>query len=150
MPEQNFVLEDESRLQLQSDKNTAHRFVAFLDIMGFKDRVGRTSHSRLLAQLTDFNKAITGYIGKYQNTEIQLAQFSDSIVLFSNDITQKSLKTLAEVTRGIMQTAIKLQIPLKGAIAQGQITCDIPKQLFFGQALIDAYLLEEIYIIMAS
>lgn len=61
MPEQNFVLEDESRLQLQSDKNTAHRFVAFLDIMGFKDRVGRTSHSRLLAQLTDFNKAITGY-----------------------------------------------------------------------------------------
>ena len=143
MPEQNFVLEDESRLQLQSDKNTAHRFVAFLDIMGFKDRVGRTSHSRLLAQLTDFNKAITGYIGKYQNTEIQLAQFSDSIVLFSNDITQKSLKTLAEVTRGIMQTAIKLQIPLKGAIAQGQITCDIPKQLFFGQALIDAYLLEE-------
>ena len=34
-------------------------------------------------------------------------------------------------------------IPLKGAIARGMITCDSSKQLFFGQALIDAYLLEE-------
>lgn len=143
MAEQNLTLEDESSLQLQSDRNTANRFVAFLDIMGFKERVGRTSHNKLLDQLTKFNRDITSYIGKYQNSEIQLAQFSDSIVLFSNDATQKSLKTLAEVTRGIMQTAIKQQIPIKGAIAQGQITCDIPKQLFFGQALIDAYLLEE-------
>ena len=143
MPEQNIALEAESKLQLQEDKNTANRFVAFLDIMGFKERVARTNHSKLLAQLTNFNRDITSYIGKYQNTEIQLAQFSDSIVLFSNDATQKSLKTLAEVTCGIMQTAIKQQIPIKGAIAQGKITCDIPKQLFFGQALIDAYLLEE-------
>ncbi len=130
-------------MELQSDKNTTNRFVAFLDIMGFKDRVARTNHNKLLTQLSNFNKDITGYIGKRQDTEIQLAQFSDSIVLFSSDSTQKSLKALAEVTRNIMQTAIKQQIPLKGAIAQGQITCDFPKQLFFGQALIDAYLLEE-------
>lgn len=143
MPKQDIVSEGESNLLLQTDKNTADRFVAFLDIMGFKERVARTEHSQLLTQLTNFNRAITGYIGKYQATEIQLAQFSDSIVLFSNDTTLNSLETLADVTRGIMQTAIKLQIPIKGAIAQGQITCDIPKQLFFGQALIDAYLLEE-------
>lgn len=143
MPKQDIVSEGESNLLLQTDKNTADRFVAFLDIMGFKERVARTEHSQLLTQLTNFNRAITGYIGKYQATEIQLAQFSDSIVLFSNDTTLNSLETLADVTRGIMQTAIKQQIPIKGAIAQGQITCDIPKQLFFGQALIDAYLLEE-------
>ena len=143
MPELDIELEDESKLLLQADKNTADRFVAFLDIMGFKDRVARTNHAQLLDQLTNFNREITSYIGKYKNSEIQLAQFSDSIVLFSNDTTSISLQTLAEVTRGIMQTAINLQIPMKGAIAQGKITCDIPKQLFFGQALIDAYLLEE-------
>ena len=143
MPELDIELEDESKLLLQADKNTADRFVAFLDIMGFKDRVARTNHAQLLEQLTNFNREITSYIGKYKNSEIQLAQFSDSIVLFSNDTTSISLQTLAEVTRGIMQTAINLQIPMKGAIAQGKITCDIPKQLFLGQALIDAYLLEE-------
>ncbi len=57
--------------------------------MGFKERVARTNHSRLREQLTDFNKDITTHIGKYQNSEIQLAQFSDSIVLFSKDATQK-------------------------------------------------------------
>lgn len=31
--------EEESSLQLQTSKNTTERFVAFLDIMGFKDRV---------------------------------------------------------------------------------------------------------------
>lgn len=145
MAEQIIVsVEDESSLQLQEDdKKTSNRFVAFLDIMGFKERVARTNHSKLREQLTNFNKDITSHIGKYPNTEIQLAQFSDSIVLFSKDATQTSLKTLAEVACGIMQTAIKQQIPIKGAIAQGQITCDFPKQLFFGQALIDAYLLEE-------
>ena len=145
MAEQNIVsIEDESNLQLQiDDRNTSNRFVAFLDIMGFKERVARTNHSELRKLLTDFNKDITTHIGKYQNSEIELSQFSDSIVLFSKDDNQESLKTLAEVARGIMQTAIKRHIPIKGAIAQGQLTCDMPKQLFFGQALIDAYLLEE-------
>ena len=137
------ALEGESNLRLQSEKNTTNRFVAFLDIMGFKERVARTKHEELLSQLTKFNRDITSFIGKYQNSEIQLAQFSDSIVLFSNDDTSQSLTTIAEVTCGIMQAAIKQKIPIKGAIAQGEITCDIPKQLFFGQALIDAYLLEE-------
>lgn len=137
------ILEGENGIQPQVDKNTTNRFVVFLDIMGFKDRVSRTTHNNLLAQLTNFNKSIIGCIGKYQNADIQLAQFSDSIVLFSNDTTLKNLKIIAEVTSDIMRVAIKLQIPIKGAIAQGKITCDIPKQLFFGQALIDAYLLEE-------
>lgn len=53
------------------------------------------------------------------------------------------MKAIAEVVSSVMRIAIQQQIPLKGAIAQGQITCDISKQLFFGQALIDAYLLEE-------
>ena len=34
-------------------------------------------------------------------------------------------------------------IPLKGAIAAGRMTCNQIKQLYFGQALIDAFLLEE-------
>lgn len=79
------ALEGESNLRLQSEKNTTNRFVAFLDIMGFKERVARTKHEELLSQLTKFNRDITSFIGKYQNSEIQLAQFSDSIVLFSND-----------------------------------------------------------------
>ena len=57
----------------------------------------------------------------------------------------KILDEISNVAKQIMISAIKREkpIPLKGALAEGDITCDMVKQLFFGQALIDAYLLEE-------
>ena len=142
------VILDESsskagELKLIETPVSANRYVVFLDIMGFKDRVARNKHADLLEQLSKFNDEITRIIGQFGNSNIQLAQFSDSIVLFSNDTTENSLNNIAKAARGIMQNAIKQGIPLKGAIAQGEITCDKSKQLFFGQALIDAYLLEE-------
>ena len=146
-----------------------NRYVVFLDIMGFKERVARSSADNLYEELAVFNRDITKIIGsvskvKFTHTskydddsepkliakgdiedEILLAQFSDSIVLFSNDDTQKSLDSISKVAAGIMMSAIcrEKPIPLKGALAKGHITCDMSKQLFFGQALIDAYLLEE-------
>lgn len=108
--------EGESRSQLQSyDNNTADRYVVFLDIMGFKDRVARTGHDELLSLLNKFNNDITNYIRKYKGS-LELAQFSDSIVLFSSDDSESSLKTLAEITSGIMQTALMqpVPIPMKG------------------------------------
>lgn len=135
--------DDSIQLSVGPKGSTAERFVTFLDIMGFKDRVARTTHEDLLVQLSEFNRSVTLQVLRYSDKKIQLAQFSDSIVLFSNDDTPESLETIAKVSRSIMRDAIARQIPLKGAIAKGKITCDISKRLFFGQALIDAYLLEE-------
>lgn len=145
------------------------RFVVFLDIMGFKDRVARNTPENLYKELTAFNKDITNIINlskkidtknlsansgesdvnlvssEESTDKIMLAQFSDSIVLFSKDNSKDSLFAISDVVRQIMRSAISREtpIPLKGALAEGDITCDMSKQLFFGQALIDAYLLEE-------
>lgn len=134
--------EGESTLsQIQKEDVTAHRYVIFLDIMGFKDRVARNEHKDVFEQLSSLNRDITNIIGS--TTDVQIAQFSDSIVLFSKGIESQSLETISKIACGIMLKAIENKIPLKGAIAKGEITCDTSKQLFFGQALIDAYLLEE-------
>lgn len=153
------------------DLQKQERFVIFLDIMGFKDRVARNNHDELELELIEFNKSITSIIkdiysenisfeniekeessgslfalnNKKNKNNILLAQFSDSIVLFSVDNSSDSLRKIAEAASKIMEAAMKLDkpIPLKGALAEGRITCDMSKQLFFGQALIDAYLLEE-------
>lgn len=147
---------------------TRNRFVVFLDIMGFKDRVARNSAETLYDELTEFNKDITNIINEVQqikmdelpkdnssgngvikseteNNGIMLAQFSDSIVLFSQNDSKEDLLVICDVAAKIIKTAIHRNhpIPLKGALAEGIITCDMSKQLFFGQALIDAYLLEE-------
>lgn len=154
-------------------KNTSirNRYVAFLDIMGFKDRVARSTHETLYEELVSFNSRITSIISSIQKTDediagaegveegssgtdirlarqpdtIILSQFSDSIILFSNDDSQKSLEQISKVTMRIMRAAFDCDrpIPIKGALAKGTVTCDESKQLYFGQALIDAYLLEE-------
>lgn len=133
-----------SQVKIESkDLTTANRFVVFLDIMGFKNMVARQDHKEVLEKLQRLQKDISFYVSLHKMTNVQLAQFSDSIVLFSQDVSKDSFQALADIAASIMMTAIQQGIPLKGAIAKGKITCDIPKQLFFGQALIDAYLLEE-------
>lgn len=154
---------------MESVSQTKKRFVVFLDIMGFKDRVARNTQESLYKELTEFNRDITNIISstrkingrpsdkptdssqvvlktsEEESDEILLAQFSDSIVLFSNGNTKDNLLSISKVAKEIMLKALDREkpIPLKGALAEGDITCDMVKQLFFGQALIDAYLLEE-------
>lgn len=156
-------------MTMESYNQIQKRFVVFLDIMGFKDRVARSTAENLYAELTDFNRDITNIINSSKKVDtnklsrrsgeseislissddptnkVMLAQFSDSIVLFSSDNSADSLLAISNVAIQIMVSAINREkpIPLKGALAEGNITCDMPKQLFFGQALIDAYLLEE-------
>lgn len=154
---------------METPVQTKNRFVVFLDIMGFKERVARNTQDSLYKELTEFNRDITNIINSSKNiktepiskqddsseiglikselgtNEILLAQFSDSIVLFSNGNTKENLLSISDVARRIMLSAVNREkpIPLKGALAEGCITCDMVKQLFFGQALIDAFLLQE-------
>lgn len=130
---------------IEIDESTKERFVVFLDIMGFKDRVARNKHEKILKQLETFQNTISSYVSEYQESNIQLSLFSDSILIFSQDDSIDSLKSIAAISAKIMMSAFQQQetIPLKGAIAQGKVTCNQSKQLYFGQALIDAYLLEE-------
>ena len=44
---------------------TTERYIVFLDIMGFKDRVARTKHEDLLSMLNDFNQSISRHILKH-------------------------------------------------------------------------------------
>lgn len=137
---------DESRVKFAKRSNfTKDRFVAFLDIMGFKDRVARNEHDDVLKELEIFQSNISQYVSYHRDANIQIALFSDSILIYSQDDTSSSLHALADITCHIMMYAIQQEnpIPLKGAIAAGRMTCNQTKQLYFGQALIDAYLLEE-------
>lgn len=124
---------------------TTKRFVAFLDIMGFKDRVARNEHDEILKELEVFQSNISQYVSYHSEANVQISLFSDSILIYSQNDSVDSLHALADITSHIMMYAIHQEkpIPLKGAIAAGVMTCNPTKQLYFGQALIDAYLLEE-------
>lgn len=129
---------------------TAERFVVFLDILGFKDMVARNSHEEVYSRMTTLANT-KEYLKKltldakvdYPEVDLHVTSFSDSIVLFSNSDSEECLFVISLCASQLVEEALDDEIPIKGAIAYGKISVDIDKQIFFGQPLIDAYLLQE-------
>ena len=123
------------------------RYVAFLDILGFKDYVLRHSIDDVYMRL----KTLNGFrpeddCSDYDSEEgkrIKFTIFSDSIFIFSKDDTFLNLRFFLTYVKRVMRMALREEIPLKGAIAYGDIVVDEEQNLFCGQPIIDAYLLEE-------
>src|SRR4030042_1268597 len=133
-------------------------FVAFLDIMGFKDRLNRDGHENVQKLLESLNAEIENIkieakmilqeqLTPQKTTETKNTtptytipvSFSDSIILFSSDDSEDSALNIILDTADIIAKAISKEIPMKGAIAFGKMTTNTNTSLYLGQPLIDAY-----------
>ena len=138
---------------------TCKRFVAFLDIMGFKERMLRKRHEHVLETLKLFRKKVSpieieareALSGRKQSTAedvfgpsiVRPVFFSDSILLVSNDDSFGAAYQIIFNVQWILQQALRTQVPIKGAIACGKQTADFEDSLHFGAPLIDAYELQK-------
>lgn len=129
-----------------------NRFVGFLDILGFKDLVMRKSHDEIYTQLHAISKTKKWLenivqkednIEKFGNAEIYIVNFSDSIILFSKNDDIDNFKYFLLAMRWLFAKTIAKEIPLKGGFAHGEISVNQSEQIYFGQSIIDAYLIEE-------
>ncbi|MGB3606954.1 hypothetical protein [Psychroserpens sp.] len=129
-------------------KPTDRRFVAFLDILGFKDLVMRKSHDeiyQILNQISKSKKLIEegADLKEVGDAEVYVVSFSDSIVIFSKNDNIDNFNYFLLATRWLFTGAFNKQIPLKGALAYGEVSLNKTEQIYFGQPIIDAYLMEE-------
>lgn len=130
------------------------RFVGFIDIMGFKDLVARRPHQEIKHMLLQMNETRSillnlilakTYDGGVEitDTRVRSISFSDSVLFITKSDTPKDLFNLS-VALGICQAAtLQSGLPTKGAISHGKLTADFEHSIYFGQPLIDAYLLQE-------
>lgn len=132
-------------------KVTDNRFVAFIDILGFKDLVMRKTHEEIYDQLDKIsifkkiieNAAKNGDSLKESDAEIYSVSFSDSIVMFSKNDNVDNFRYFLIAVRYLFANAMKDGIPMKGSIAYGKISLNKSEQIYFGQPIIDAYFMEE-------
>ncbi|MES2656512.1 MAG: hypothetical protein V4620_13040 [Bacteroidota bacterium] len=129
---------------------TDKRFVVFLDIMGFKDFVARHTHDEvyeMMSRISLVKESIDELSARYTTStykdKLYTTSFSDSIILFSEDDSARSLEMIVSATSFLFSTAMGQSIPMKGAIAHGLMSVNKTQQIYVGQPLIDAYLLQE-------
>lgn len=138
-------------------QNECKRYVGFIDVMGFKEMVARKSHDevgqmlRQMAFMKDIlQRVVVGPIemNKFEKREergerIKSVTFSDSILFVTKDDSLNDLLALTLVLEIFQEAAIQRGAPTKGAISFGLLTADFEESIFYGQPLIDAYLLQD-------
>ncbi|PWI28846.1 hypothetical protein DI383_14620 [Flavobacteriaceae bacterium LYZ1037] len=133
-------------------KTTDNRFVAFLDLLGFKDKVMRKTHSDIYDELSNISASkkkleelspITNEGHYFADSDIYIVSFSDSVVLFSKNDSYINFEYFLVSLRFLFSNAIRSNIAIKGGIAHGEISLNKSEQIYFGQPIIDAYLIEE-------
>lgn len=128
------------------------KYVAFLDILGFKDRIRGLQPEEAKKLIRAFSKIIFD-IFKEKNSDGRINGYivSDSVILYSDDDSKDSLEALIKLTREICEKEfIKNSILMRGAIEKGEFDKvpaeELPgleKGLIVGEAYIDAYLVED-------
>lgn len=138
----------------QDIDGTKNRFVAFFDIMGFKDRVARNPHKNILKDLKMLRETINDLESHNNSTKFaeilktnvgttRAITFSDSIAIFSKGDSLEDLNKILIDSYLLIDIALEGGIPIKGALSYGEITVDFNNSLFFGQPIIDAFTLHE-------
>lgn len=128
----------------KKNTNNDEKYVLYADIMGFKERVMRTKHADLKKELKKLREKL------YDCFDIPLSLietfkvsfFSDSILIV-DEISHLGFERISSAAAKLMTVSLEYKFPIKGAIAKGAFTYEEEEQLFFGEAIIDAFLLEE-------
>lgn len=124
--------------------HSSERFVLFLDIMGFKERVARTDFDKMKNELSTLNERWKNRIKPLKlNGHLKDIEFSDSIIVTTDSDNQKCMNLITRAAISIMQETIKAGFAMRGAMSHGKFCFDEDRNLYFGQALVDAFLLEE-------
>lgn len=128
------------------------KYVAFLDILGFKNKLRELKQNNARTFIGEFSGTIFNIFNE-QNFSNRINGYivSDSLILYSNDNERESLYELIKLIRKICKSEFTQNgILMRGAIAKGEFdkvpAIELPKlqkQLIVGQAYVDAYLLED-------
>lgn len=132
---------------------TTNRFVAFFDILGFKDLVMRNTHKNIYEilykiaeerhRLENMNNEHDFNLVDFMDTDVYIVNFSDSIIIFSKNDDINNFNYFNFIVTYLFSYIIDLGLPLKAGVAHGEISVNKQTQIYFGQPIIDAYLIEE-------
>ena len=139
---------------------TADRFIGFFDIMGFSKLVrdAGDDHRKLYSVMRGLHEAAnlaenlevhgdshSQVLSSLEapSGQLKAVQFSDSVLAITVDASPASSLLIQLASQVLFLHALKHGVILRGAIARGTVTADFQRSIFFGQPIVDGYMLEE-------
>ncbi len=119
--------------------NLQKKYVAFLDVLGFKELVGRQNVDALETYFNSIKETLQ--VIRRDKGNIESLLISDSTILISPD-TKEDFRTLLRAVQTIQARLASKDIWLRGAISFGEVYFDNELNLVVGKGLVNAYLLE--------
>lgn len=129
------------------------KYVAFVDTLGFKQRITSISHEEAVEVISQFNQSVYDLwreMNLNNDETIKGRTFSDSFIIHSTGNSNQELEKILNFLIRLYKISItKSDLPLRGGLAVGNYEDiratefdNLQKGLIVGTAFIDAYLLE--------
>lgn len=129
------------------------RYVAFIDTLGFKQRITKISHDAAVDVIKQFNQSVYDLWREMEldrDNSVNGRTFSDSLIIHSRTDSNEELNKILRFLVQLYRISItKCDLPLRGGLAFGNYDDiraiefnNLQKGLIVGTAFIDAYLLE--------
>lgn len=145
---------DDSKTEVMGVETEGMVFTAFLDLLGFKELVLNNTHQQLNEIFNESISRTIDFIGKTSREihqqfsleeEIFILMISDSIVIWTNDVSEKSFLGIINATTYLTALCMNRGTPLRGAISLGNISVVKSGESMnvFGDSIVNAYELEK-------
>ena len=91
-------------------------FVALIDVLGFRELVGRDDQ---LSQVRYYVDTVASHLEDEKYSQLQFVLFSDNLVINTRDENRESFITLVNACSDIFYNLTRREIAVRGAIAHG-------------------------------
>ena len=127
-----------------------NKYVAFLDILGFKAKLKQLGHIAAKQYISAFSSTVYREWERLNPQLLEGSIVSDSLIIYTKDTTRRALTELMTVIDRICKKEFsENKILIRGAIAKGEFDkmpavelSNLSKGLIVGQAYVDAYTME--------
>lgn len=115
------------------------RWFCYLDLLGFENLVHTGGIENILPLYEEVLSHLEQAAGQKIYQGISFSWFSDTFIIFSKTGRPEQFALIEQACRIFFQKLILNQIPVRGALAFGDLYTQQERNIFIGPALVDAY-----------
>lgn len=115
------------------------RWFAYFDLLGFAELVRTSEINSVLPIYEKALEAIEEKANPKRAKGISYSWFSDTFILFTKGNSLQEFGLIEQASRLFFQKLIMHKIPVRGSLSYGNLYTQQEKNIFLGEALMDAY-----------